>query len=591
MNTQEYNGNSQFNPFKISRIVRLFLLIICLSHASAFAAPALIIDGLDGIAKTNVEATVNLSRYSCENSNWQLKRLQDQITKESILALQAVGYYNSSLETSIERAEQDACWKLRITATPGPRVVVSGVAVEIIGDLNTYDAVKSLVRQAALQVGDPLNHQNYNKTKTDIEVLAARFGYFEGKFTEHELVIDPNSNTAKASLVFESGQSVSFGEVKVSQEYIDANILNDYILISPGDKFDSHQLINQQQVLLSSGYFSQVNVTVDKNNISENRVPVNIDLASGKRFSYRFGIGASTDTGPRVSFDYTDRRVNKAGHRFKSSNSFSEVRSEITANYSIPQGKAGTDRIDLQLGYLFEETDNARYSSYKFSASDHKVLSNKLLRTFFLEYLYEDFTTPDSSDITQFVIPGMSLRRSKIDNPVFPRDGWRLNSSLRIASEDIFSSTNLVQFYIAGKLIKPLGSGRILTRFDAGFSGVENFSKIPVSLRFYAGGDGSVRGFDYKSLGPKNTSGEVTGGQNLLAMSVEYEHPLADKWGLAAFVDSGNAFNNFNQYELFTGAGVGIRWHSPIGPIRLDLAQDIEGDRDPRLHLSMGLDL
>ena len=100
-----------------------------------------------------------------------------------------------------------------------------------------------------------------------------------------------------------------------------------------------------------------------------------------------------------------------------------------------------------------------------------------------------------------------------------------------------------------------------------------------------------MRGFDYKSLGPVNEQGEIIGGKNLLTGSLEYEYPVREKWGLAVFVDSGNAFNNFNDYELFTGVGIGLRWHSPIGPIRLDLAQDVEQERSPRLHLSMGLDL
>jgi len=174
---------------------------------------------------------------------------------------------------------------------------------------------------------------------------------------------------------------------------------------------------------------------------------------------------------------------------------------------------------------------------------------------------------------------------------VFPRKGYRVNASLRLASNAILSSTNLAQGSISAKFIQPLGKARVLARFDAAATEVGDFNKLPASLRYYAGGDGSVRGFDYKTLGPKNSADEVVGGRNLLTASIEYEYPIKKTWGIAFFVDTGNAFNSFSNYELFTGAGIGVRWHSPIGPIRLDLAQDIEGNENPRLHLSMGLDL
>lgn len=567
----------------------IILLVIICSQAHTATTPGFVLEGISGIAKKNVEASINLSRYLCENSDWQLKRLVQHVKKDSDKALQAVGYYNSTIETSIERSK--SCWNLHLKVTLGPRVVLSKVSVEITGHLNDYDAMQSLIAQLPLQQGKPLNHQHYSTTKTEIEVLAARFGYFNGKFSEHELIVDPVSNTAEIILVYESGQPVVFGEVEVSQNFLQPEIFNEYVVISAGDEFDSHQLIHQQHLLLSSGYFSQVKVHAEQSNIRDNRVPVKIDLSSSKRRSYRFGVGASTDTGPRLSFDYSDRRINKSGHSFKSSNSFSSVRSEVTGNYIIPQGKAGTNRLDLQFGYQHEDTDNAKHSSYKLSASEHRLFSSQWLRTFFVEYLYEDYTTPNSRDVSRFAIPGISFRRSEIDDPVFPLDGWRVHSSLRLAAKDVLSSTDLVQLHITGKAIKPLGKGRVLGRFNAGYTEVGEFSKLPVSLRYYAGGDGSVRGFDYKSLGPENTLGEVIGGKHLFTASIEYEHPLRKNWGVAVFADTGNAFNDFSDYELYSGAGIGVRWHSPIGPVRLDLAQDIEGDSNPRLHLSMGLDL
>jgi translocation and assembly module TamA len=120
------------------------------------------------------------------------------------------------------------------------------------------------------------------------------------------------------------------------------------------------------------------------------------------------------------------------------------------------------------------------------------------------------------------------------------------------------------------------------------------FDRVPLSLRFFAGGDNSVRGYDYESLGPRNALGELIGGNRVFEASVEYEHPLTESWSIATFVDAGNAFLG-SDFKLRTGAGIGARWFTPIGPIRLDVAWPIDmapgEDAGPRLHISLGPDL
>jgi len=111
---------------------------------------------------------------------------------------------------------------------------------------------------------------------------------------------------------------------------------------------------------------------------------------------------------------------------------------------------------------------------------------------------------------------------------------------------------------------------------------------LPVSVRFFAGGDNSVRGYGYEELGPTNDEGDVVGGRHLLTGSVEYNHPVVGRWSLAAFMDAGNAFDTFNDYEVFRGVGTGVRWRSPIGPIRVDVARPVDEPGNFRLHISMG---
>ena len=132
---------------------------------------------------------------------------------------------------------------------------------------------------------------------------------------------------------------------------------------------------------------------------------------------------------------------------------------------------------------------------------------------------------------------------------------------------------------------------RVLGRVQAGGIATTDFESIPPSLRFFAGGDQSVRGYDYQSLSPKNNQGDRIGGRYLVAGSAEYQYSIAEKWRLATFVDQGNSFNSLEFPSLKTGVGIGVRWVSPVGPLRLDLARALDDDGGFRLHFSMGPEL
>jgi translocation and assembly module TamA len=551
--------------------------------------PKLDLTGVEGAPAENILLSTDLSRYRCSDSSWQLQRLLKRVKKQSEEALQALGYYQSKIELNVK--QEDKCWILLMNVNAGKQVILNKVQIEVNGELAKLPSYLKMADNFSLKQGKPLKHADYQTTKTDIEVLAARYGFFNAAFTEHRLDIYPKKNQASAVLLFESGPRSYFGDILIDQSTYNKKLINQYITLNKDTPYDSQALLKQQQTLNGSGYFATVNLTADRETFDNRTVPISIKLEPIKQHSYQFGIGASTDTGPRVSFDYENRRLNSSGHDFSFNSSFSRVRSEITLDYGIPQGKAGVNRLDFQLGYLIEDTDSSEHESFKLAALRTRITGKKWLRTLFLEYLYEDFTIANNNQHSKLLMPGIRIQKTVADNTIFPRKGWHLNAAIRLARDEIISSTNLVQLTLSSKLIWPLPKGRVLTRLQLGASIVDKFEKLPASLRFFAGGDGSVRGFAYKSLGPVDDQDEVIGGKHLLVASLEYEYPMLEKWGLTVFIDSGNAFNDVKDYTLSTGAGFGLRWHSIIGPIRLDIARDVEKEHSPRLHLSMGFDL
>jgi translocation and assembly module TamA len=194
-------------------------------------------------------------------------------------------------------------------------------------------------------------------------------------------------------------------------------------------------------------------------------------------------------------------------------------------------------------------------------------------------------------------MPNIGLTYAKADDRIYTTHGQKIQLNLRGAQKGLGSNTSFLQGQLNGIFIRQLTErGRIILRGEVGMTTIPSFlegefDQLPPSIRFFAGGDHSVRGYDYKSLGPKNVEGDVIGGKNLLAGSVEYEHRLFDKWGVAAFYDVGNAFDGVSA-PLKHGAGVGVRWLSPVGAVRIDVAVALsEEDSYPlRLHITVGPD-
>jgi translocation and assembly module TamA len=209
-----------------------------------------------------------------------------------------------------------------------------------------------------------------------------------------------------------------------------------------------------------------------------------------------------------------------------------------------------------------------------------------------LTFGHEDFKVGGEHESTLLLMPGISWTKTVADDRLYPRRGFRLDFTTRGGAQRVLSDVSFLQVIGNAKGILALSDDwRVISRVNTGATAMNEFDQLPASVRFFAGGDNSVRGYAYESLGPKDDDGEVVGGKNLLVGSMELERRLNAKWGVAAFVDSGNAFDRFHV-DPKTGVGLGIRWRSPVGPIRLDLAHPLDKHGDlVRVHFVMGPEL
>jgi translocation and assembly module TamA len=315
-------------------------------------------------------------------------------------------------------------------------------------------------------------------------------------------------------------------------------------------------------------------------------------LVPAKRTLYSADLFVSTDSGPGVRLGIERRWLNRKGHKLGGDIEYSKRVEEIGLSYRIPRPGPRNRMYTFATGYRDEETDTSRSRTARLAATQSIERWHGYTRTLGLQFLKGDFEIADEDRNSSLLYAETILTQKRADNLLFPRRGRSVLYGLRLAPESPLSDTSLAQIRGEAKWIRPMGpDGRLLLRAAGGAMAVGNFDDLPPELRFFAGGDRSVRGFDYQAIGETNSTGGVVGGKYLAAASTEYEHYFLESWGAALFVDGGDAFKS--QFDANVSAGIGIRWRSPVGLVRIDIAQPVVTDLEDkwRIHLVIGPDL
>jgi len=395
-------------------------------------------------------------------------------------------------------------------------------------------------------------------------------------------------------LHFKTGPRYVFGEITFEQAVLDPDLVYRFVRIKPGEPYDAQRVRRMQRDIVGSAFFDQVLFTRKPRGDPHFDVPIKIKLTPGKKYQYNAGIGFATDVGPKLRFGVLNRRLNTGGHQLEFETNLSNVISDIGVTYRVPLDRP-RDWFTIDTEYKAEENDS--FNSDLFIAGVQRVQErdNNWIRTLFLDLRLEDYEAGTFDDgYSKLLTPGIGYAFVEEDFPPRPLEGHRSNVQTRGAVDGMISDSSFLQLYGNTKWVFGLWSGgRLLTRAEAGATLIDELVSLPASVRFFAGGDVSVRGYAYKSLGPTDPLGAVVGGENLLVGSVEIDHMVAEDWVLAAFIDSGNAYDDLKDFNTATGVGAGIRWISPLGPIRFDIAVPLEKDApdDYRIHITLGPDL
>jgi translocation and assembly module TamA len=559
--------------------------------------------------------TVQRQRKSPYLDDLLVGNLAQRAEVEAAEAMQASGFYRAKVEASLETTPTG--WRLTLNFTPGPIVRISKVDVVLLGGALEQQRVVAFGKTFPLVVQAPLVHAPYETFKQQWLQLAQDVGFLDAAYTRHEIVVDPQTDTAQVFLTMDSGTRYAFGSTRFEQaaepiaepiaggmEFEQA-LLHGYVPWKEGEPYRVSRLLELQRILSESRFFARMDVAPTPNR-DTHTVDVLVNLSTRKQTGYSFGLGYGTDTGARVSAEIDRRFLNARGDSFRGKVSVSQKETLADLELRRPWikpiegterlfgldgfemgGAPSTDFFSLALRAQREELDDVTTNplSLRLVANDVKGSWRRQAR---LVALYEYDTINNEPDLYgHMFMPGLNVAyrpRVRGRNTLW---NWDVDAQSTLGTA--LSSTSLAQLRLNGGMTIPVREyDQVLLRGSLGTSWSTDFNKVPISLRYFTGGDQSVRGYGFKSLGATDAAGNVVGGENLLVMSVEYDWMFAHPFGVAAFVDTGNAFNG-SDISLKTGAGLGALWRSPVGMIGLYLAHGFENeDEVVRLHFSLG---
>jgi translocation and assembly module TamA len=570
--------------------VLLTLLPLC----AAQAAIEIVIPEATEQVQNNIRAFLSLTRYAERDdvTAETMSRLQRRVVSEARAALEPLGYYEP--EVTYEAVQEGGNWRVTIHVKPGRPVRLSEVSVTATGPGAQVRAIQEVIELQELKPGLRLHHGAYEHVKGALLRAAKNDGYLDARLTKSDLVIDRQERRASATIELDTGKRYSYGEINVAQDVIDEDSMLRLLRMKTGDPYTLDSLLRTQYVLDDSQYFSNVNIETGAVDREALTVPVTVSAQPNRRHRFATSLGYGTDTEARGKFTWDNRRVNTAGHRLKVELLGSSIIKELGARYVIPVMDVALEKLEFT-GNVVEEEIGDTLSRRAEVGSGLTEAMGRWQRVLFVRLSNETTTEGDGSRNTAFyVFPGISystLPSYIVGGKVRP---YRLYFELRGSPTTLGSDVSFLQFRFQGERVFDFAERWHLdlraelgtTRLDSDRPAAEQILELPASQRFFAGGDRSVRGFSLNELAPRDENGDSIGGKHMATGTIEVVRDLPRNFGVAAFYDIGNAFNDFKDPQFEYSVGLGVRYNIAVASFGVDVAQPIsESGRSPRFHL------
>jgi translocation and assembly module TamA len=553
-------------------------------------------DGISDSLADKIRPALSIARLTKSQrkkiSAARLAFLVRRSEEELRLALMPLGYYDARITVTTEQTDNGTDVQVQVDA--GAPTLVRELVLRIDGAAQSDRVVQRALSRFKPGVGKRFVDERYETGKRGISRALAERGYFDATLDQHEVRITRAEHAADIDLGWNSGPRYTLGPVRFEGSQLRTGLLAALTPWQVGDAYRQSELTTLQNRLVGLDYFAMVAVQPLPEQAQNGAVPVQAALTPAKRDVYSMGLSFGTDSGAGVRLGAERRWLNDRGHKLKAELDWAQRKRSFATQYRIP----AFARFD---GWY---TLNANLREEDFGAFDNsrtiEVAANRNARfgdwgvTAGAWAQQQSFSAPDAPrTISTVWYPELSMQTVRARDPVNPRRGWSLSAKVRGNSSALGSDVSFLQGHVLAKWITPLANDtRLLLRGELGATRTNSLAALPPNLRFFAGGDQSIRGFGYNEVGVGINGVAALGGKHLAVASAEVDHYFGNRWGMAAFVDAGDAFNDPSAIALAVGAGLGLRWRSPVGPVRLDLAHGFNSQEQAwRIHLRIGPDL
>ena len=628
--------------------LRGLILLMALWSALCLADDLTIqINGLTGPLLDQVRNRV--SKFAIKDgprlSPRRLQTIAANAEKEAAMALRPLGYYHARV-TSAQTKTAESTWRLDLQIDPGPPLIIASASIEIHGDGAEMPELREWKKNWPLGAGKKLDQTLWESGKQAALDLLHAAGYFNAEFSQHTIAIDLANDRASTTLDLETGERAVMGKVTYRQNILKPGILELLPRFQEGQPYDSWLLEKFRLDIWRTGYFDNVDV-IEERRLEEHPPRVNfvVDLKPRNRNTYQGSLGFGTDTRIRAQLQWNRHLLSSRGDTLDMGLGWQQQYDEYSfkSDYRLPRRTKAREfwtanlfvrrkNDDLQVkandtdpNYIQLTSGNVFDYSLKLGrliVRDRERGYEQLFETWYGQYLLEKSTfslrdfaagNHDGTDLAPDLEPYRDVDSSfsigvNWDFPVvhgsgFATTGHHERAWIFTANKAWGSTKEFTQAYLSSSWHRLLSDRwKLLLRGEVGYSDAPvshlqldladraldlSVTDLPNLYRFKAGGGRSVRGYGFEDL-----SNNGIGSNNIVTASAEIEWSFRQDWSLATFYDIGNAFNDWSNAQLKRGAGLGIRWYSIAGPVRVDIAQALDIDGHPwQLHFTIGTPL
>jgi len=573
----------------IAGLLCIFGLCFCLS-AQAQISVQYIITGIENPVQKNVLdqlkiAQQNLTKKLTKKQARKLFEESENVVKQ---AIQPYGYFKPIISAHIVREGEK--WTFHYHVATGPVIHIQEIDLQITGPGKNDKLFNKVVEHFPLKYGDAFNAEEYNKAKRKLLDAAEERGYLSAKYKKANVIVQMVDYYCKIVLHLETGPKYYFGSVKFNKTPLSHSFLSRYIEFNSKQSVSFSKLLKLQKNLTGSDYFKSVTITPQLKKAKNHHVPINVNLKMRKKKSYRFGFGYGTSSGLRATIGFTNRWINKQGHRFNILTTFSTVEYGLGAQYLIPGTRPAYEHYAINASIAKQVPRRG--------SSINKLLGVGQIKNYLrwqrnlsinIEHNKYHYNKHDPYRTAKLFYPKLIFTYVRQDHVENPSDASTLSIYLLGTHTSVISSVSLLKGEIdAGWMYSLTHNNRIVLTGEYGYVLISNLNKLPMSKAFYTGGINSVRGYRYLGLGP---------GRYLLTGQAEYRYRVYKDWFAAVFYDIGNAFDTFGTMEalrqrLVRGTGVGVVWQTKMGALKAYVSRALSRNGKPwRFDFSFGPNL